>query len=132
MGGGGGDNSSWTGGVKDRESVAARRLAALTNQQGSSSREGTSSESGGAQADLQRLQVSGRMSDIKREAMADAASKRSRLSDKKGNLVANRVLIEKKGVRRHLLRDICLEFRGGRFWVLGICPALMVRLLFTG
>ena len=55
----------------------------------SSSREVMSSESGSAQADLQRLQVSGRMSDIKREAMADAASKRSRLSDKKGNLVAN-------------------------------------------
>ena len=48
-----------------------------------------SSESGSAQADLQRLQVSGRMSNIKRKAIADAASKRICLSNNNGNLIAN-------------------------------------------
>ena len=75
LGGGGGDTSSGSASTsKEREAVAARRLAALSHQRGAtqSSLGGVGSDESSTQGDLQRLQVS----QIKRQAMADAASNR--------------------------------------------------------
>ena len=72
LGGGRDSSPGSTAASKDREAVAARRLAALSNQHGSGQSGGMGSEGGSAQSDLQRLQVS----ECKRQVMADAACKR--------------------------------------------------------